>query len=297
MPTEPIWVILNPSSGGGDGGHRIDRLKRTFPGGTEILAPTEERDPAAQAREALRQGARTVVAAGGDGTVSAVASALVGTRIPLGIIPLGTANAFAGAMGIPEDLSGAWAVIREGHLRTVDTGTCNDRRFVLMANLGVKVDSIREADPETKSRFGMLAYLFSGLVHIRDLEGFEIELTLDGETVATEAAAVTVANAAPPLSVLAQGPAKIPVDDGLLDVTVLSPDGFWDTVTASAHLLRTAVFEEEAARDDIASFRARRIVLTPGEPRELLVDGEPAGETPAEIECVPASLHVLVPGE
>ena len=89
------------------------------------------------ARRAVANGARLVVAGGGDGTVSTVAAALVGTEASLGILPLGTLNHFAKDLGIPLDAAGAAAVIAEGHTARVDVGEVNGRTFINNSSVGL----------------------------------------------------------------------------------------------------------------------------------------------------------------
>lgn len=93
-------------------------------------------DPASSAREAARTSS-AVVAAGGDGTVSAVAAALAGTTIPLGVLPLGTLNHFARDLQLPLDLKEAVAAIATGHSVAVDVGRLNDRTFLNNASIGL----------------------------------------------------------------------------------------------------------------------------------------------------------------
>jgi diacylglycerol kinase family enzyme len=95
------------------------------------------RDCEDAAAAAVREGAGAVVAAGGDGTVSAVASALAGTGTPMGILPLGTLNHFARDLGIPGELAAAARVLAEGELRRVDVGEVNGRRFVNNSSVGL----------------------------------------------------------------------------------------------------------------------------------------------------------------
>jgi diacylglycerol kinase family enzyme len=135
-----VAVILNPGSGSARGDYTASRLIELFAArGREatILAADPRRSVADQARRAVEEGCRVAVAAGGDGTVNAVAGAVAGTRIPLGVLPVGTLNHFAKDLGLPLDLEEAVRVIAEGAVRQVDVAEVNGRVFVNNSSLGV----------------------------------------------------------------------------------------------------------------------------------------------------------------
>jgi diacylglycerol kinase family enzyme len=119
--------------------------------GTEAdvqLIPGEEICDAARA--AVKAGAGAVVAGGGDGTVRAVASVLVGGEVPLGVLPLGTLNHFAGDLKIPTDLEAAARVIAEGEVHPLDVGEVNGEIFLNNSSLGFYPPIVRERDREMK---------------------------------------------------------------------------------------------------------------------------------------------------
>jgi YegS/Rv2252/BmrU family lipid kinase len=135
-----IAIILNPGSGRGSGDELAARLIQLFAtAGREatVLVAGPGRSVTDQARRAVDQGCRIAVAAGGDGTVNAVVSALVGTDVPLGILPVGTLNHFAKDLGIPLDLEQAVRLITQGVRRQVDVGEVNGAVFVNNSSLGV----------------------------------------------------------------------------------------------------------------------------------------------------------------
>jgi YegS/Rv2252/BmrU family lipid kinase len=135
-----IAIILNPGSGRGSGDELAARLIQLFAAaGREatVLVAAPGRSVTDQARRAVDQGCRIAVAAGGDGTVNAVVSALVGTDVPLGILPVGTLNHFAKDLGIPLDLEQAVRLITQGVRRQVDVGEVNGAVFVNNSSLGV----------------------------------------------------------------------------------------------------------------------------------------------------------------
>jgi diacylglycerol kinase family enzyme len=134
-----IAILLNPASGVIRPRLReeVDELFRAAGIDARIRELADPHDISAAAREALAAHPDAVVAGGGDGTVSAVASALAGTATPLGILPLGTLNHFAKDAGIPLDLQKAVQTVAARHTRRVDVARVNDRIFVNNASIGV----------------------------------------------------------------------------------------------------------------------------------------------------------------
>ena len=138
-----VLLLLNASSGAAarsaEGHPAIADLREALAAHglhAAVVVETGER-LAAYARHAVSEGCRLVVAGGGDGTVSAVASALVDSDATLGVLPLGTLNHFAKDLGIPLDVPGAVRVLAEGHARAVDVGEVNGRVFINNSSLGL----------------------------------------------------------------------------------------------------------------------------------------------------------------
>lgn len=262
----------------------------------DIRFTTKEMDAGQLAKVAIAQGANVIIASGGDGTLSAAAAALVETNIPLGVISRGTANAFAAALGIPDTIEAACETILGGVTQVIDTALCNGLPMVLLAGVGFEAETVDRADRRAKNRFGVLAYLMAGIQQLRELKSFEVEIEIPEKVVNLTAAAVTVANAAPPTSFLAHGPAGVIFDDGLLDITVVAPENRRGAIAASYHLLQTALTETAASdRDDIGYLRAERVVIRTNPPQKVVLDGEIIGTTPIEIKCVPGGLTIFVP--
>ena len=261
----------------------------------DIRLTTPDVDANQLAYEAIERGVHMIIASGGDGTLSAAAEALVGTNIPLGVISRGTANAFASALGIPDTIEAACQTILYGKTKVVDAAQCNGKPMVLLVGVGFEAEVVEKADRESKNRFGMLAYILAGVQQLREFETFEAKIETDEKVVTVTAAAVTIANAAPATSILAQGPAGIVYDDGLLDLTVVAPQNRAGAIASAYHLLQSAVRGDAAERDDIGYMRARRIRVTTDPPQKVVVDGEIMGTMSIEVECIPGGLTILVP--
>lgn len=298
--TEPTRAALiwNPVAGGPGGAALEDVRARLVELGLalEVHETCPSTDADACTRAALAGGAELVIAAGGDGTVSAVASVLAGGDVPLAILPRGTANSIAAALEIPTDLDGALAQIAAGEARALDLLRVNDRVAVLHCMIGFHADAVGGTSRDAKNRWGILAYLASGLRELADLEPFEVELETESHQIRCRAIAVGVANLAPTKTFLAQGPSVVAGDDGLVDVTIVAATGLAEAVATGLHLLRAAVLHEAATRDNVGYFRCRWLRVTASPPQHYLVDGELAGHTPVTIDCVPHRLRVLAPG-
>lgn len=294
---EEACLIFNPVSGQGEPEQDLETIRRILePEITlDIRFTTEEKGADEIATEAIAQGAKAIIASGGDGTLSTAAAALVGKDIPLGVISRGTANAFASALNLPDTIEAACEAILGGVTRVVDAARCNDMPMVLLAGIGFEAETVERADREAKSRFGVLAYVMAGIQELRQLESFEAEIETEDKIVTVTAVSLTVANAAPPTSVLAQGPAGVDFEDGLLDITVVSPVSRARAIAATYHLLQTALNENATDRDDIGYLRAKRVIIRTNPPQKVVLDGEIIGNTPIDVESVPQGLTIFVP--
>jgi diacylglycerol kinase (ATP) len=253
----------------------------------------------AAARDAVADGADLVVAAGGDGTVRSCAEGLADTDIPLGIIPLGTANLLARTLGIPAQGRAALAVALDAHGAPAGVGGSRDRRidlatadgapFTAMAGMGL--DAAVVAATKLKHHLGWLAYAMSGAVHLAASPiRFSIRMD-DGPPVEREARCVVVGNS----GLLPGGFTLLPesrIDDGLLDIGVLAPHGLFGWARVATRVLTHSRHLDR----QLERFQARTVEITAHEavPRE--VDGEVVspGRT-LTVVVRPRALTVRVP--
>jgi diacylglycerol kinase (ATP) len=133
-----------------------------------------------QVRRAVDDGAELVFAWGGDGMVQRCADVLAGSDVSLAIVPAGTANLFAGNLGIPQDIAQAVTIGLRGKRRSVDLGSFNSERFAVMAGVGFDAAMIGDAgDHGLKDRLGRIAYVWTGLRNLRE-KPFRARITVDG---------------------------------------------------------------------------------------------------------------------
>jgi methylglyoxal synthase len=289
------YLIFNPVSGQGNAQQDLALIQK-------LLAPlirvnvhltTPEISAEQLTQEAIAQGAELIIASGGDGTVSAVAGAVIGTGIPLGVIPRGTANAFSVALGIPTNIRGACETILAGTTRVVDAARCNGYPMILLTGIGFEAEMVERANREAKSRFGALAYIWAGIQQLNEQELFATEIEIEGVVNEFQAGAVTIANAAPPTSVLAQGFGQVVAHDGLLDVTITTSNTKLQSVNAMLNLFGSALVKVAPNRPDIVHLRTKQLKVTTDPPQKIVVDGEIIGTTPVEIECIANGLTVF----
>lgn len=298
-------LIFNPVAGQRDPTEDLLIIRQTLSPlmHLSIHFTTPAIDADVLARRAIAAQPDLVIASGGDGTVSAVADVLLGTGLPLGIIPRGTANAFSVALGIPTTPKAACDLILAGTQRVVDVARCDDRLMILLTGIGFEAEAVDKADREFKDQWGALAYLMAGWQQLGEQRLFETRLDVENRSYQFRAGAITIANAAPPTSVLAQGVGQVIFDDGLLDVTVLT--GQREPRPTILHKLRAAksllaIYGAALASTQINDsriyhLRTRRLTITTTPPQKVVVDGEVVGTTPIAIECLPSSLTVIAP--
>ncbi len=238
-----------------------------------------------QGRVALRAGAHAVLAYGGDGTVRAVATALIGTQVPLGLLPAGTGNLLARNLAVPfADLDAALSVALAGIDRAIDVGRVEvdvsgeDQQpraetFLVMAGLGFDAEVMASVEHRLKERVGWWAYVVAGARNLRGRQT-KVLLSLDGEEpVRRRLRSVIVGNCGE----LTGGVRLMPeakIDDGWLDVVVVAPRGVvgWFAVTGAV------LTKSRWGHPVVEHFRCRRITVTAEKPLHVQLDGDPAGQ-------------------
>lgn len=290
-------LIFNPVAGQGNAEQDLAEIESllNLAIDLDIVITTPECELGELAQAAISSGAASIIASGGDGTLSAVAAALMSTNIPLGIISRGTANAFANALNLPTTISEACESIVAGHTQVVDMAVCNGLPMVLLAGIGFEAETVDLADRDAKNRLGMLAYILAGLKQVGNLNQFEVEIELEDKIIAVSAAAITIANAAPATSILAQGSAGVVFDDGMLDLTIVAPTTPLIAIATAFDLLSSTLRGMASQREEVGFLRSNKFKVTTTPPQKVVLDGEIIGMTPIEIECIPGGLTIFAP--
>jgi len=290
-------------------------------GGVELLwlETTPEEGGQAQAREALARGATLVLAAGGDGTVRAVAEALRDRGATLGLLPSGTGNLLARNLGVPyANVEEACAIAFDGDTRAIDLGVATATRedgertehtFLVMAGVGIDATMIANARPALKRRVGWLAYVDAGFRALPKAHKVRIRYRLDDEPErSARVSTILIANC----GTLPGNMELIPdgaVDDGLLDVAILQPESvfgwltIWRKVTWENRVLRKSAlgrriirFTDRAIRTRLSYLRGADVRLRMEQPEPFELDGDAFGDVVAlDLAVDEGGLRVRVP--
>lgn len=286
--TRRALLLANPKAR--NGGADLEAVKAALgEGGISVTAPAGGID----FPEAIRAAAGSidlVVIGGGDGTLNACAGALAETKVPFGILPLGTANDLARSLGLPLDpVEAAAAIVRHGP-RPIDLGCVNGHHFFNVASIGFPADLASELTADLKRRWGTLGYAIAAYRLLRRARPFRVWIERDGkvEKVTTFQASVgngrhfgggmTVSEDARP-------------DDGRLRFFSLEVRHWWRMIALLPAIRRGT----QARHADVRAFEATEIVLRTRRPRPVNADGELRTHTPAHFKVLPGAVRVHAP--
>ena len=227
-----------------------------------------------------------VVICGGDGTINYVVNQMreKGINPLLGIIPAGTANDFAGALGMPKDYVKAARKIAQGKECRVDCGEVNGRYFVNVLSFGVLTTTSQKTSDKAKHRYGKLAYIWVGLKDLVTMHGIKLKVKVDNEVFDANALMFLIFNGETAGRFhLAHG-AKI--DDGLFDILVLEKR---NPVVACVNMMRHLFRGKPRA---VRQLRSSLIEIFAEEQERTDVDGQPGPEFPMYVRCEAGALRV-----
>jgi YegS/Rv2252/BmrU family lipid kinase len=287
-----IHIIINPASGRPKPVlHILNSAFKQAEVDWDISLTKRRGDAERFAREAVAGGADIVAANGGDGTVMEVAQGLLGSSVPLAILPGGSANLMAVELGIPKDLEKAAEIAADpdSPTRQVDVGLLGESYFLLRVGIGFGARKVAYADRKLKNRFGVLAYSVAAVKAVKDSKTAHYRITLDGKMVEADGVTCLIDNAGN-MGIQGFKPAKnISVSDGLLDVLLLGSKGLVNMITSGTS------GQTDKGEVVIEHWQARQIRIEVDPPQPVQVDGEMVDDTPISAEVLPGALKVIVP--
>jgi diacylglycerol kinase (ATP) len=288
-------VILNPASGKKTGEPINEAVKRYFTGSNidyEIYETKKDDKPGDIVRARLKDGFDLVVAAGGDGTVSAVIDGLVGSPAALAIIPSGTENLLARDIAVPLEIEKAVELITGPHkFRKIDSMRIGKRAYILNVSLGISAAVISGTTPKSKSRFGRIAYLWTGILKIFTFRNRYLVVTIDGKVHTVRALEASISNCGLLSKVLYPKGPEVRIDDGHVDVYIMS----LKTLLDYPLYLFARITGRPAKRLSHFINCEKSISIRSKIPLPVQADGDIIGTTPIEVEVLAGALTVLVP--
>jgi diacylglycerol kinase family enzyme len=299
--SEGVEVIINAAAGGGSGDdERARAVEAAFSAcgvDAHVSVARGGDDVEEFVRRALSNGARAVVAGGGDGTVGSVAGALVGTDTPLGVLPLGTLNHFAKDLNIPLTLEEAARNVCEGRAVPVDVGEVNGRIFVNNSSLGLypRIVRRREMLQEREGSGKWSAFLRASLAVLRRYPFMNVRLDADGREIARKTPFVFVGNNEYQVENLQLG-GRTCLDAGRLSLYVAHRTGRLGLLRLAINALLGRLRQSH----DFDALCAREIWVETRRPKRIPIatDGEVSVlSTPLHYRIRPGALKVIVPKE
>lgn len=295
LPSEgAILILVNPRAGGGRT-QGVDWAKVCAHLGAACrveIAPTS-RDALALASEFCASGGRVLVVAGGDGTVHTVLPALLNTDTVLALCPLGTSNVLARELGYRlgrRAVTSCLRALQTGERKLIDIGLLNGRPFVLMASTGFDTHVLARVPEDLKRRWGVMAFIWTGLRELRHYQPARYRLWLDDVERELDAVMVVATNTAHYGWFTRIAPSAR-IDDGWLDVVWFHTSSRWrqriwrvvaDVVRGLAHRC-----------PHLQTSRARRVRIECASVQDVQCDGELVAQTPVEVSVVSRSLRVI----
>jgi YegS/Rv2252/BmrU family lipid kinase len=239
--------------------------------------------------EAITQGHRFIILGGGDGTVSSSVSSFAHRDVALGLLPMGTANNFARANGIPLDLDAAVEALVSGTVVKVDLGRVDQTYFTNAVSIGITSAIHRGSSDPLKRHLGRVGYMLAAARQLAACKPFDCRLVVDDATVDVSALDVRIANG--PFQGGLRVVDEARVDSGNLVVRVIRAGSAW---SLGRVWLRTGM----GRADDpalVQTIRARQIEVSTKPRQHVSVDGEVVTQAPVKVDIVPGALRLIVP--
>ena len=283
-------LVVNPRAR--RGAESIDAVKEVLDAGGISFEEASTKDQE-NISELISRRARNVdlaIIGGGDGTLNAAAAGLVYTRLPLGLLPLGTANDFARTLGIPPDPVEAAKIIAFGQPRLIDLGEVNGHLFFNVASVGISCDLARELDPEVKRRFGRLGYAIAGIRVFGRAKPFRATIKTPNKTVGTRTLQIAVGNGRyyGGGNVIEEG---AEIDDATLRLYSLEFAKAWKIILSFHHFRKGT----HGNLEEVLTLHSDRIEILTSRPRPVNADGEIITQKPAAFGVLRKGIQVFGP--
>ncbi len=290
------FIVVNPVAGVSQPEAVREKIEAAFQSRDipfEIYETTGEENLKQKVRSAVKHGFRLFVSAGGDGTLSGVIDGLVGTQIPLVILPTGTWNTVAQIMNIPLQIDQALELVFQEHeLQTIDALDVDQSYFVLSVSAGVGSRTMEDVKRQEKRRFGKLVDLWKGIQQIMEFRSYIFDVTIDGKPSRFRASELMVANSASlGLKVLQLDP-SIRMDDGKMNLCRIYANTLGEYLKLAFSMLRG---DQKQNWNVLCMEASKEVEIRCREKLPVQGDGDIIGRLPITVKIYPKAIQVVSP--
>jgi len=293
-------LIVNPVAGQARGLRLGQQFRQTFANRDTVCSvrvTNGQGDAEKWALRAAADGFDLIVAIGGDGTVGEVVAgqARADRKVPIAVVPVGTANVVALALALPWFPGMAIDNILDGRVLSFDVGylPALDRHFFLMAAIGYPARVIQDSPRRLKNLFGIFTYAGAAIRNALNLGDVRIFIEDEHEQVHEfEGNTILLSNIGKIGDINLKVTPDTSAHDGKFDLTIISSRSFWDLIQV---LFRMLTWRYRAT-PRLHHFQARKVVIATDPPVEVQIDGENLGHTPLEAEILPGGVQFIVGG-
>ena len=290
-----IRIIINPASGKEESILPVINTSMEEAGIKWEASITHQAGDAIQfAKAAAKEGIDALAVYGGDGTLMEAASGLIGTEMPLVILPGGSTNVMATELGIPTDLKEACTLLGQGPLetKTIDVGQFDKRYFIVRISIGFEADVVKGAGRETKNKIGIFAYFLSAVAALKKTKKAVYHLKIDGQEHEVQGLICLITNTGNLGFSNISFDKHIDVNDGFLDVVVVRK------ANLSMFKLMVITFLKRERPDNlevVGHWQGKDISVSSSPKQTVQCDGEVLEKVPLHIKIIPGAIKVLVP--
>ncbi|MDR1028111.1 MAG: YegS/Rv2252/BmrU family lipid kinase [Clostridiales Family XIII bacterium] len=287
-----ILLFYNPNAGNGVFRSNLDRVIEAFQHRNRIIVPVRaDRENLLDKvfGEIDIRNYEKIIAAGGDGTINSMVSAMIqyGVDIPLAVFPSGTANDLAHYFDLPYGIEEMLAIALGERYTFMDVGIANEKCFVNVLAMGMMVDVSQKTDPNVKNTLGVMAYYLRGMAEIPKLKPIPIKITCPDRVIETEMYALLIMNGRSAGGFKRVAP-EASINDGLFDVIL-----FQDMPVGNLMpLLFSVLTGQHTENKNVIYFRTGRLRIESPEEVNTDVDGETGDPLPLDVKMLPKRIRV-----
>ncbi len=293
-----VILIVNPVSGQARGlrlGRQVRSAMETRGVVCSVRVTNGIGDAERWSLTAAESGFEVVVVIGGDGTVGEVVAgqARSGIKVPIAIVPVGTANVVAIALALPLFPGITKSNILDGRIMSFDVGyvPALDRHFLLMAAIGFPAKVIKDSPRKLKNLFGIFTYLWAGFRNTFNLD--EVDISIEDETGEVREFSgntILLTNIGKISDINLKVNPDTSAHDGKFDVTVISSRSLWHLILIIFRMLTWRY----RSTPQMENFQATKVTVRTNPPVEVQIDGENIGTTPISTKIIPRGVKILV---